>query len=156
MERGTIVVVDDEPNIADLVDLYLTRECFSVRHRPPRCAPARRARRTHHQGIRAVAVPRRATGARAVAPADPRRRLGLRLVRRRADRRRAHRAGTQEARGCGRHHDRARRRVPPRVVEVLRLDVSRPRRRLRTRLTIAMLAIALGVLVVTAGITASL
>lgn len=32
----------------------------------------------------------------------------------------------------------------------------RPRRRLRTRLTIAMLAIALGVLVVTAGITASL
>jgi two-component system, OmpR family, sensor kinase len=34
--------------------------------------------------------------------------------------------------------------------------VKRPRRRLRTRLTVAMLAIALGVLVVTAGITASL
>lgn len=30
MERGTIVVVDDEPNIADLVDLYLTREGFRV------------------------------------------------------------------------------------------------------------------------------
>jgi two-component system sensor histidine kinase BaeS len=34
--------------------------------------------------------------------------------------------------------------------------VKRPRRKLRTRLTVAMLAIALGVLVVTAGITASL
>ena len=30
MERGTIVVVDDEPNIADLVDLYLAREGFRV------------------------------------------------------------------------------------------------------------------------------
>ena len=30
MERGTIVVVDDESNIADLVDLYLTREGFRV------------------------------------------------------------------------------------------------------------------------------
>ena len=30
MERGTIVVVDDEPNIADLVDLYLTREGYRV------------------------------------------------------------------------------------------------------------------------------
>ena len=30
MERGTILVVDDEPNIADLVDLYLTREGFRV------------------------------------------------------------------------------------------------------------------------------
>ena len=30
MERGTILVVDDEPNIADLVELYLTREGFRV------------------------------------------------------------------------------------------------------------------------------
>jgi len=30
VERGTIVVVDDEPNIADLVDLYLTREGYRV------------------------------------------------------------------------------------------------------------------------------
>jgi two-component system OmpR family response regulator len=30
MERGTVVVVDDEPNIADLVDLYLTREGYRV------------------------------------------------------------------------------------------------------------------------------
>jgi len=30
MERGTILVVDDEPNIADLVDLYLRREGFRV------------------------------------------------------------------------------------------------------------------------------
>jgi DNA-binding response OmpR family regulator len=30
MERGTIVVVDDEPNIADLVDLYLAREGYRV------------------------------------------------------------------------------------------------------------------------------
>jgi DNA-binding response OmpR family regulator len=30
MERGTIVVVDDEPNIADLVDLYLSREGYRV------------------------------------------------------------------------------------------------------------------------------
>jgi DNA-binding response OmpR family regulator len=30
MERGTIVVCDDEPNIADLVDLYLTRDGFKV------------------------------------------------------------------------------------------------------------------------------
>jgi DNA-binding response OmpR family regulator len=30
MERGTIVVVDDEPNIADLLDLYLSREGFRV------------------------------------------------------------------------------------------------------------------------------
>src|SRR5262245_50583167 len=33
MERGTVVVVDDEPNIADLVDLYLTREGYRVRKR---------------------------------------------------------------------------------------------------------------------------
>ncbi len=31
MEKGTIVVVDDEANIADLVDLYLAREGFRVR-----------------------------------------------------------------------------------------------------------------------------
>jgi two-component system, OmpR family, response regulator len=30
MERGTVLVVDDEPNIADLVDLYLAREGFRV------------------------------------------------------------------------------------------------------------------------------
>ncbi len=30
MERGTIVVVDDEPNIAQLVELYLTREGYRV------------------------------------------------------------------------------------------------------------------------------
>ncbi|HEX7525371.1 MAG TPA: response regulator transcription factor [Gaiellaceae bacterium] len=30
MDKGTIVVVDDEANIADLVDLYLTREGFRV------------------------------------------------------------------------------------------------------------------------------
>jgi two-component system, OmpR family, alkaline phosphatase synthesis response regulator PhoP len=30
MERGTILVVDDEPNIADLVELYLSREGFRV------------------------------------------------------------------------------------------------------------------------------
>jgi DNA-binding response OmpR family regulator len=29
-ERGTILVVDDEPNIADLVELYLTREGYRV------------------------------------------------------------------------------------------------------------------------------
>jgi two-component system, OmpR family, response regulator len=29
-QKGTIVVVDDEPNIADLVDLYLAREGFRV------------------------------------------------------------------------------------------------------------------------------
>lgn len=31
MDKGTIVVVDDEPNIADLVGLYLEREGFRVR-----------------------------------------------------------------------------------------------------------------------------
>jgi DNA-binding response OmpR family regulator len=30
MERGTVVVVDDEANIADLVDLYLAREGYRV------------------------------------------------------------------------------------------------------------------------------
>ena len=30
MERGTILVVDDEPNIADLIELYLQREGFRV------------------------------------------------------------------------------------------------------------------------------
>src|SRR5260370_24889955 len=29
-QKGTIVVVDDEPNIAELVDLYLAREGFRV------------------------------------------------------------------------------------------------------------------------------
>ena len=44
MERGTIVVVDDEPNIADLVDLYLRREGYRV---------VKAA--TGQEGIRAVA-----------------------------------------------------------------------------------------------------
>jgi two-component system, OmpR family, response regulator len=30
VEKGTVVVVDDEPNIADLVDLYLARDGFRV------------------------------------------------------------------------------------------------------------------------------
>jgi DNA-binding response OmpR family regulator len=30
MERGTVLVVDDEPNIADLVELYLRREGYRV------------------------------------------------------------------------------------------------------------------------------
>jgi len=30
MERGTVLVVDDEPNIADLIELYLTRDGFRV------------------------------------------------------------------------------------------------------------------------------
>jgi DNA-binding response OmpR family regulator len=30
MERGTVLVVDDEPNIADLVELYLRRDGFRV------------------------------------------------------------------------------------------------------------------------------
>lgn len=30
MERGTIVVVDDEPNIADLVEIYLARDGYRV------------------------------------------------------------------------------------------------------------------------------
>lgn len=34
MEKGTILVVDDEPNIADLVDLYLAREGFRVLKAP--------------------------------------------------------------------------------------------------------------------------
>ena len=41
-QKGTIVVVDDEPNIADLVDLYLAREGFRVRAR----------RRTGEDGLR--------------------------------------------------------------------------------------------------------
>ena len=34
MEKGTIVVVDDEPNIADLVGMYLEREGFRVLKSP--------------------------------------------------------------------------------------------------------------------------
>src|SRR5215467_3796880 len=30
MDRGTVLVVDDEPNIADLVELYLRRDGFRV------------------------------------------------------------------------------------------------------------------------------
>src|ERR1700754_3373285 len=30
MDKGTILIVEDEANIADLVDLYLTREGFRV------------------------------------------------------------------------------------------------------------------------------
>ena len=60
MDKGTILVVEDEPNIADLVDLYLSRDGFRVREegdgrgrprRDPRPAaaargPRRRAART--------------------------------------------------------------------------------------------------------------
>ncbi|MBK5288816.1 MAG: response regulator transcription factor [Acidimicrobiia bacterium] len=34
MDKGTILVVEDEPNIADLVDLYLSREGFRVLKQP--------------------------------------------------------------------------------------------------------------------------
>ena len=34
VEKGTIVVVDDEPNIADLVGLYLEREGYRVLKAP--------------------------------------------------------------------------------------------------------------------------
>ena len=225
MERGTILVVDDEPNIADLVELYLGRDGFRVvkaatgedgrRARSPTHRPrlvvldvglpdidglevCRRLRQTsaipvifltardteidrvlglelgaddyvtkpfspaelvarvkavlrRAEGATAAAeivqvgrrrrstsaaarcastttpvafttkefdllqLPRRAARARAQPPADPRRRVGLRLVRRRAHRRRAHRAGAQEARRRGPHRHRARRRVPARA-----------------------------------------
>ena len=207
MERGTIVVVDDEPNIADLVDLYLRRDGFRVLKAATGEGGARRRHATHRPRLvvldvglpdidglevcrrlrqtstipvifltardgevdrvlglelgaddyvtkpfspaelvaRVKAVLRRVDGARRarggagragrrstsgaarcastttpvefttkefdllrflaerpglalVPPADPRRRVGLRLVRRRAHRRRAHRAGPQEAR----------------------------------------------------------
>ena len=67
MERGTILVVDDEPNIADLVELYLRRDGFRVvkaatgedgvrrRRRPP--APPRRARRRPPRHRRPRGVP---------------------------------------------------------------------------------------------------
>jgi len=34
MDKGTILVVEDEPNIADLVDLYLSRDGFRVLKQP--------------------------------------------------------------------------------------------------------------------------
>ncbi|MGZ4712682.1 MAG: response regulator transcription factor [Acidimicrobiia bacterium] len=34
MDKGTVLVVEDEPNIADLVDLYLSREGFRVLKQP--------------------------------------------------------------------------------------------------------------------------
>ena len=68
------------------------------RRRSPRDPHRRRAGRLHHQGVRPAPLPRRASRPRAQPPADPRRRVGLRLVRRRAHRRRPHRAGAQEAR----------------------------------------------------------
>ena len=67
------------------------------RRRPTRDPGRRPGGRVHDQGVRPAPVPRRAPGPRALPPADPRRRVGLRLVRRRADGRRAHRAGAQEA-----------------------------------------------------------
>ena len=113
--------------------------------------------RVHHQGVRPAPLPGGASGPRALPPADPRRRVGLRLVRRRPHRRRAHRAGAQEARRRGHDHHGAGCRVPPGVVEVRqRHDVTRRTRRLRTRLLVAMIAIALGTLVVTAAVTAGL
>ena len=50
MERGTILVVDDEPNIADLVDLYLAREgyrCYAIVRSLGRRYPARPFVRVH-------------------------------------------------------------------------------------------------------------
>jgi DNA-binding response OmpR family regulator len=47
MERGTIVVVDDEPNIADLVDLYLARDGYRVL-KAASGAAGLEAIRTHH------------------------------------------------------------------------------------------------------------
>ena len=222
MERGTILVVDDEPNIADLVELYLRRDGYRVvkastgeevaaavaTHRPRLVVldvglpdidgleVCRRLRQTSTIPVifltardgeidrvlglelgaddyvtkpfsppelvaRVKAVLRRADGAaataelvhvggvtidagrrevrvgeapvaftgkefdllrflaerpgpRAVAPADPRRRVGSRLVRRRPHRRRAHRAGAQEGRGRSAHRHRAGYRLPPR------------------------------------------
>ena len=67
MDKGTILVVEDEPNIADLVDLYLSRDGFRVREegdrrgrprRDPRPAAApRRARRRAPGRRRARGVP---------------------------------------------------------------------------------------------------
>ena len=85
-----------------------------------RCASHDDAGRVHDEGVRPPPLPRRATRARAEPPADPRRRVGLRLVRRRAHRRRAHRAGAQEARRRGAHRHRARRRLPARAVVMKR------------------------------------
>jgi len=31
MDRGTILVVDDEPNIAELIELYLKRDHYALR-----------------------------------------------------------------------------------------------------------------------------
>ena len=44
MERGTILVVDDEPNIADLVELYLRRDGYRV----VKAADRRRGRARGH------------------------------------------------------------------------------------------------------------
>src|SRR5262249_21276651 len=88
---------------------------------------------------------------------DPRRRVGLRLVRRRAHGRRPHRAGAQEARRLSHHHHRARRRVPARVAAARRREhVTRRTRRLRPRPLVALGARPLGTLVITAAVTAGL
>ena len=47
MERGTILVVDDEPNIADLVELYLRREGYRVVKAGDRRGRRRGGRATH-------------------------------------------------------------------------------------------------------------
>src|SRR5581483_10897646 len=106
------------------------------RRRAPRGPRRRAGRRAHDQGVRPAALPGRASRPRDVTQADPRRGLGLRLVRRPAHRRRAHRAGPQE----GRRRLRAR---PGRAARA----VKRPRGRLRNRLLVAMVAVSFGVLV---------
>jgi DNA-binding response OmpR family regulator len=47
MDRGTIVVVDDEPHIADLVDLYLSRDGFRVLKAPTGGAGIEAVQRHH-------------------------------------------------------------------------------------------------------------
>ena len=47
MERGTILVVDDEHNIADLVELYLAREGYRIRKADTGAAALTAAEREH-------------------------------------------------------------------------------------------------------------
>ena len=69
-EPGTIVVVEDDPNIADLVDMYLRREGFRViqaadgasragRHRPGEAPPGHPRRRPARASIDGLEVCRR-------------------------------------------------------------------------------------------------
>ena len=58
MDKGTILVVEDEPNIADLVDLYLSRDGFRVvkkatgRTASPRSATSSRGSSSSTSGSR--------------------------------------------------------------------------------------------------------